>query len=198
MADIASKTDKFLKAIEKYAEEQRTKIRSEAETFKEKELEKAEEDGIHEAYVLIQRKMAEIKTEISASLSKQEAASRKELFIRRNEIMNEVFAKAEKKLQEFVKTEKYKPLLLDSVKQMSSVLNGNVTLYVRKEDLNLSAEIQKTFGKDCTVEADDKIQIGGIIGKSFSMGLIADESLDAKLAEQKEWFCSHSGLRVTE
>ena len=42
MPDIVSKTDNFLKAIEKYAAEQRSKIESEAEEFKSKELNKAE------------------------------------------------------------------------------------------------------------------------------------------------------------
>ena len=38
MPDTTSKTDNFLKAIEKYAEEQRTKMKSEAEVFKAKEI----------------------------------------------------------------------------------------------------------------------------------------------------------------
>lgn len=197
MADTVSKTDNFLKAIEKYAEEQRSQIRNEAELFKEKELAKAEEDALREAYTLIQRKMTEIKTQISATLSKQEAESRKTLFIRRSEITNEVFAKAHKKLEEFAKSEKYKSLLLNSVKLIAEVLNGEITLFVRAEDMKYESEIKKAFGKPCTVETTEQIKIGGIMGKSFSMGLIADESLDSKLAEEKEWFCSHSKLDVT-
>ena len=38
MPGTVSKTDNFLKAIEKYAEEQRSKIQSEAEDFREREL----------------------------------------------------------------------------------------------------------------------------------------------------------------
>ena len=60
MPGTVSKTDNFLKAIEKYAEEQRSKIQSEAEDFRERELNKAEEEGLREAYVLIQKKMTEI------------------------------------------------------------------------------------------------------------------------------------------
>ena len=36
---------------------ERSKIESEAEEFKTKELNKAEEDGLKEAYVLLQKKM---------------------------------------------------------------------------------------------------------------------------------------------
>ena len=70
MPDTVSKTDNFLKAIEKYAEAQRTKIQSEAEDFKEKELNKAEEEGLREAYVLIQKKMSDIKMRVAAEIFK--------------------------------------------------------------------------------------------------------------------------------
>ena len=103
MPDTVSKTDNFLKAIEKYAEEQRSKIQSEAEDFKEKELNKAEEEGLREAYVLIQKKMTDIKTQIASELSKEETASRRKTFVRRQEIENEVFARAEKSLKSIQK-----------------------------------------------------------------------------------------------
>ena len=45
MIDANSKTNSFLQAIEKYAEEQRSKLRSEAEEFKERELNAAEEQN---------------------------------------------------------------------------------------------------------------------------------------------------------
>ena len=98
MPDTVSKTDNFLKAIEKYAEEQRNQIQSEAETFKERELNKAEEEGLREAYALLQRKMSRINTEISTALSKAEGESRKKLYKRRREIHDEVFKKAEARL----------------------------------------------------------------------------------------------------
>ena len=74
MPDTTSKTDNFLKAIEKYAEEQRTKMKSEAEVFKAKEMNRAEEEGLKEAYVMIQKKMSEINNQISSELSRAETA----------------------------------------------------------------------------------------------------------------------------
>ena len=41
MAEVQSGSENFLKAIEKYAEEQRNKIRFESESFKKQELEKS-------------------------------------------------------------------------------------------------------------------------------------------------------------
>ena len=199
MPDTVSKTDNFLKAIEKYAEEQRGKLRSEAEEFRERELNIAEEEGIKEAYELIQKKMADINNRISSELSRAESESRIRIFERRRQIEDEVFAKAEKKLIDFTKTDKYPALLEKSAEAVSRVLTeGEVVLYVRECDMKYEKMLTAPFGGRCTLMSTDEIRIGGITGMSRSMGLIADETLDTKLSYQREWFHEHSGLSVTE
>ena len=199
MPDIVSKTDNFLKAIEKYAAEQRSKLESEAEEFKEKEINKAEEDGLKEAYVLLQRKMSAINTSIARELSKAENESRKSTFVKRQEIEDKVFDRAKEKLIEFANTDKYTEKLLESVKKISRKLTADdVVLYVNQRDMKLKNKIISAFGKKCDVQSSDEIKIGGITGISREMGLLADETLDTRLSQQREWFCENSGLKVTE
>ena len=198
MPDIVSKTDNFLKAIEKYAAEQRSKIESEAEEFKSKELNKAEEDGLKEAYVLLQKKMLSINTSIARELSKAENASRKSTFAKRQEIEDKVFERAKEKLLEYAGTDKYITKLLESAKTVSEKLTADdVTLYVCERDLKLKNKIISAFGRKCDVQASNEIQIGGIMGISRKAGLLADETLDTGLQNQKEWFCENSGLTIT-
>ena len=198
MPDIVSKTDNFLKAIEKYAAEQRSKIESEAEEFKSKELNKAEEDGLKEAYVLLQKKMLSINTSIARELSKAENASRKSTFAKRQEIEDKVFERAKEKLLEYAGTDKYIQKLLESTKTVSEKLTADdVTLYVCERDLKLKDKIISAFGRNCTVQSSSEIQIGGIMGISRTVGLLADETLDTKLQNQREWFCENSGLTIT-
>ena len=198
MPDIVNKTDNFLKAIEKYAAEQRSKIESEAEEFKSKELNKAEEDGLKEAYVLLQKKMLSINTSIARELSKAENASRKSTFAKRQEIEDKVFERAKEKLLEYAGTDKYITKLLESAKTVSEKLTADdVTLYVCERDLKLKNKIISAFGRKCDVQASNEIQIGGIMGISRTVGLLADETLDTKLQNQREWFCENSGLTIT-
>ena len=199
MPDIVSKTDNFLKAIEKYAAEQRSRLESEAEEFKEKELNKAEEDGLKEAYVLLQRKMLSINTGIARELSKAQNASRKSIFEKRREIEDEVFERARKRLLEYAETDKYTEKLLESVKKISLKLTADdVVLYVSQRGMKLKNKIISAFGKKCDVQPSNEIMIGGITGISREMGLLADETLDTRLSQQREWFCENSGLKVTE
>jgi vacuolar-type H+-ATPase subunit E/Vma4 len=199
MPDTTSKTDNFLKAIEKYAEEQRTKMKSEAEVFKAKEMNRAEEEGLKEAYTMIQKKMSEINNQISSELSRAETASKKRIFLKRREIEDEVFAKAEKKLIEYTATDKYVSKLQKSAENISKVLDADdVILYVKEKDMAHKQKLIKAFGRKCEVAVSDDIKLGGITGLSRSLGMIADETLDSRLAEQHEWFCENSGLKVTE
>ena len=185
--------------IEKYAEEQRSKIQSEAEDFKERELNKAEEEGLREAYVLIQKKMSDIRTQISAELSRAETASRRKTFVRRQEIEKEVFEKAAQKLREYTKTEKYLKSLLNSTKEISMAIQADdVVLKLRKEDLVHKNQIFLAFGRKCEIVETDEIIIGGILGVSKKLGMLADETLDSRLEQQHEWFFENSGLKVTE
>ena len=198
MPDTVSKTDNFLKAIEKYAEEQRNQIQSEAETFKERELNKAEEEGLREAYALLQRKMARINTKISTALSKAEGESKKKLYKRRREIHDEVFKKAEAKLLDYIKTDKYIHSLENSVRLISEKLDGEVVLYVSKNDMKNADKIKKAFGRACNLSESKEIKLGGVMGYSAEKGIVIDETLDTKLSQQHEWFTANSGLMVTE
>lgn len=216
MAEVQSNSDNFLKAIEKYAEEQRNKIRFESESFKKQELEKAESEGLREAYTLIQREMAAIRTEISSQLSRDEMASRQKLFEKRNQMTDTVFEKVAEKLTEFTKTADYEKLLLESVKKIAQALKAeDVIFFVKESDLRFaekikfaytseilkdkkfSDKIKSAFSPSCEVKTSKEIKIGGITGRSASLGLIADETLDTKLDGQREWFYQNSGLRVT-
>ena len=199
MSETVSKTDNFLKAIEKYAEEQRSKRRSEAEEFKERELNAAEEQGLREAYDLIQKKMADINNEISSELSQAESSSRKRIFMKRRSIEDLVFEKAGKKLLDFTSTDKYIKLLQKSASELREYITADdAVLYVKQNDMKHEKKLKEAFGAPCRVEASADIRIGGIIGLSRSMGLIADETLDTRFEHQREWFHEHSGLTVTE
>lgn len=197
MPNQSGKTSNFLKAINKYAEEQRTKIRNEAENFKKEEIEKAESEILNDIYILIQKEMAEMKAEIAKEMSKKELDSRKNLFEKRNSITKKVFEKSTSKLLEFTKTDEYPKLLAKYAKAISSVLvEPGTIIYVRKEDLCFSDTIKEAFGRDCNIEIKENIKIGGIYSYNPNMGLIADETLDSKLEEQHIWFAENSGLKL--
>ncbi len=195
MDDQDKKTSNFLKAINKFAEEQKNKINDEAEKFKKKEIEKAETEILNDVYILIQKEIAEMKIEISKKISNEEKINRKKLFEKRNLITKNVFDKSREKLIRFSKNKEYIELLKKYSKAISHVLKEPGTvLYLKKEDMNFSDLVKEAYGNSCSIEEGKEIKIGGIYGYNPNKGLIADETLDSKLKEQYLWFEENSGL----
>lgn len=191
------KTSSFLKAIDKYAKEQRREIQSKAKEFKKKELHKAEAEVLRDSYFLIQREMAQMRKSIDSEVSKIEVESKRKLLQRRSDIAESVFKQARNKLLDFTKTEEYIKTLKKKVSLIATVLNEqDVILYVKKEDLKFEKELIEAFNKPCKVIVSDEVKIGGVLGYSAKQGLIIDETLDAKLENQRCWFSKNSQLNI--
>ena len=151
MQDIG-KTSNFLKAINKYAAEQRKEIKTRAEEFRKYELQKAEAEVLRDAYYLIQNEMAQMKKNIASEVSKLEFEKRRELFAKRQTIMNDVFKKAQDKLLNFAKTQDYIKLLKNYAGAVSKILKKSGTvLYICKRDEVFIDVIREAYGKICKV-----------------------------------------------
>ena len=149
MQDIG-KTSNFLKAINKYAAEQRKEIKTRAEEFRKYELQKAEAEVLRDAYYLIQNEMAQMKKNIASEVSKLEFEKRRELFAKRQTIMNDVFKKAQDKLLNFAKTQDYIKLLKNYAGAVSKILKKSGTvLYICKRDEGFIDVIREAYGKIC-------------------------------------------------
>ncbi len=196
MQDIG-KTSNFLKAINKYAAEQRKEIKTRAEEFRKYELQKAEAEVLRDAYYLIQNEMAQMKKNIASEVSKLEFEKRRELFVKRQAIMDDVLKKAQDKLLNFAKTQDYIELLKNYASSVSKILKKSGTvLYICKRDEGFIDDIREAYGKICRVEVSDKIKIGGILAVNKVMSLVVDETLDSKLEEQRIWFEENSKLNI--
>lgn len=191
------KTGNFLHAIQKYADEQKHKIESEVEHFKQQELKKAEDEGLRDAYNLIQKEMAAMRAGIASEAAQKEAQGRQRLYQRRLEIMEDVFSKATQKLIAYTKTDAYKETMKERAKEISAYLNGrDCVLYIKPEDEGLKGDLSACFNGLCSVQTSKDIKIGGINAYCEGLGIVVDQTLDTKLSDQKEWFLQNSGLKV--
>lgn len=196
MATNDEKLSKFNQAINHYAEEQRKKIEEEVSSYKQHELEDAEVEVLSEAYRLIQDEMAEMRDGIVREMAHREMDVRRELLEKRQKITDEVFEKASARLKEFTVGPEYPKTLQHYAENLSSAFNGqDTTLFVKEADLQYCELIKAAFGS-CEVRADSEILIGGIRAFNPTAGIMADETLDSMLEEQREWFEENSGMAV--
>lgn len=192
-----NKTDNFLKAIRRYAKQQKSVMKGEVKQLKTERLKEAEEKAKRDSQRLIKDKLQETRTRQTAILAKKTQDGQRKLFIARSAMVEEVFKKAADKLVEYAKSDAYTSKLTDSAKAIADVFDGrDCVLYVNERDLGAAEGIKALFGGSTEVRADKTIKIVGIRGYCASMGIIADETLDSKLEEQRGWFVENAELSV--
>jgi V/A-type H+-transporting ATPase subunit E len=198
MSQPEMKLTKFTSAVLKDAEEQRSQILSEIDEYRKVQIEKAEEEILNDAYVMIQNEIALIKNKNGRQISLSELESRRKLLKLRDEISRGVFEDAEKSLHDFTATPKYVDFICDIIKKCAETFPaGKSVIQVRKEDLQYKDKIISAFGRADTVcEVNVNINIGGVIIYNHDKGIIVDETLDLKLENQKDWFATTSGLTI--
>lgn len=191
------KVGKFQSAINHYATEQRNQIEREVKAYKARALAEAETEVLNEAYRMIQKEMAQMRNKIAREMALREQETRRSLLTRRREITAEVFSKAEAALQEFTTTPKYREFLTHAVKEAAPLFTAGDTVFcMRPADAKLQAAVKEAFGGPCTFVEEKKIHLGGLLVKSKKLGLTADQTLDAMLEDQRDWFETHSGLSI--
>lgn len=191
------KIGKFYQAILHYGEEQRKKIEEEVAAFKQKELDEAEIGVLTEAYHLIQKEMAQMRSGIARELAQREMNGRRALLEQRRKIMEQVFSRAAEELRAYTQKPEYAALLQTYACNLSSAFQKEGTvILLRKEDAPYQQQIAEAFGQPCRFETDPTIRIGGLRAYNSAMGIMADETLDAMLEDQRGWFEENSGLTL--
>ena len=91
MENSKNKTDNFLKAIKKYADEQRSAMQTEVAQLKEEKLKEATEKGRHDSEKYIKDKLEESRNRQTGILAKKIQEGQKKLFLERAEMTESVF-----------------------------------------------------------------------------------------------------------
>lgn len=166
------KIGKFYQAILHYGEEQRKKIEEEVAAFKQKELDEAEIGVLTEAYHLIQKEMAQMRSGIARELAQREMDGRRALLEQRRKIMEQVFSRAAEELHAYTQ----KPGVL------KSYVGKNVVLGVRPKDVHDDpAFVEKMEKGVVNAEVEVMESVGGesylyltCSGHSITAGVDAD------------------------
>ena len=198
MATIQERFSMIEASIMHTVTEKAEALKEKEDTFRATALKNAEEEILREMYSRIQDEVSEIKIKSTRNVAQQETKERHDLLLRREDITTAVFDKVRLSLKAFTKTSEYKQHILTLAKDMAEKYPlEDAVIMVKREDYAMSIELNKIFHEKCRIVADADIRIGGIRLMNQSSGIFVDESLDHRLEEQKPWFYSHSGLKVT-
>ena len=129
-------------------------------------------------------------------LAKKELALRNGLFRERQALADKVFDEAKEKLLAFTQSEEYSDFLRRSLEEIKAHCGTALcVISVAPCDVEKRALIESVI-PDAQITADNHILIGGLKANCPELGILMDDTLDARLEEQREWFIEHCGLKV--
>lgn len=200
MEEINSKkTEAFLSAIKELAAEECKQIDEETDRLRVERLKSLQSEARKRYKSYMEYEIARIRADSNTAISNYEEKSRKTLTDLRNSLCEKVFALAGEKINEYTKTPAYKAMLINSAKEIAEEFNGGeVELFVREEDMQFAEDIKSAFSGNCKVSASKDIVFGGIKAADSKSNCMADDTLDSKLEQKKEWFLENSGLSIEE
>ena len=227
MPDLDKKINELIADIRNQSENENKNTEKEMALYKAVSIKEAESVYKAEAKKKVKRSVEAGSAAISSELAAKHMQAREELVRLRSKMTDEIIECAAKILAQFdelerekdalahtltelealdrensidgvLPSEEYSASLCKSAGKIASVLHSNrIVLYVKPDDLVYADMIKKAFGKYCTVEKDDSIVIGGIKGYDKILFKLADETLDGKLAVQRERFVHNSSLTIS-
>lgn len=191
-----TKQGKFLEAINRFAMERQKTLHDEVTAYKEERVEQATEEGLRDAHELIRREIAERKSRIVRETARFEQDERRRLFSTRSEMTDEIFLRAKERLLQYCATPEYKQNLLRSAAAVKKSAAGCFPiLYLCERDQNYADEIKAIF-KDCEIQYDDSICIGGLKAFCRETGVILDDTFDSKLSDERVRFIESAPMKV--
>lgn len=185
----------FIEAINRDALDEVRRLERESDEYNRIELEKTQDEA---KKVLEERNRvdrAKIKAETNREISRLQFENKKKIIDRRTEIEDKVFKEAEDKLTEFAKSDKYLDFLIKSAQNiLKEIGKENVTFFMRESDLSFKEKISEELKAEYEFKPDSTILIGGL--KAESKNILADDTLDKRLQNEREWFRMNSSLSV--
>ena len=197
--------DKMLQAkLQKFSDEIMNIARTECSTIqqelasdlkKRREALQAAAEGEAARYLNGERQEIDAAARAAAFAEKEKL--RGELFAIRERYRENVFAQAASRLKEFAAGPEYGRFLLEKAQRAAreNALEG-CTILLREEDMAFAGQLAALFA-GAVARPTKEIGLGGLILLSADGRRRLDLSLDSALAEQQEWFYSHSRLDIT-
>jgi vacuolar-type H+-ATPase subunit E/Vma4 len=198
---LLSNQEKLLelnKSIQRELKQQIEQVDRDIEQYREDRLQVVEDEVVSDCYRYIQKSTAKIRLEYTTERSHAVAELRRNLLLKRDEYVELIFSEVKKQLLRFTESEEYPDFLRRRfMAAVSDYRLQKPLVSVCERDLKY-ADIFCRILPDTQVEASPAISIGGFTAAKSGQAFILNETLDNTLSEQREWFYSHCGLRISQ
>lgn len=173
------------------------KLRKEIDYLFVSEMKKIREDLIMKKKLNLSKGLRELQIDYQDRINQIGVGYDQKLIKSRMKMANTVFNRVFEKLVDFIETKAYETYVKDKIKKLSKFIGDKKTVInVSPYDHKIEGYLKKSLKEDVNIEIDPAIKIGGFVVSIPSQHIEIDETLDAKLEDQKEWFYKNSKLFI--
>jgi len=137
-----------------------------------------------------------IKADCGRRLSRAVMSNKREMYLRREEIADEVVAEVKKKLEAYVKTPDYVKYLRDVLTFTLTAFKGDATVFLRSEDMGLAAQLGEISYENKLTFEEGTFSVGGLEVSCRQRNLHADATFDYKITDLRGRFAELFGLNL--
>lgn len=197
MIDEGIKLEEYFKEeIKRVSDLELKQIDDDIAQIKEQSLEEMRLELEKEETLLREQEMLELKKEHAIALSKLQEETNRKLMQKRQTLHQAIFKEVRQRLEQFVQSDAYEAYIIEKIKKLPALTDAKITFYVAPHDEKYADVIKKAFAKNCACCVDASITIGGFRVECEEQGITMDDTFDASLHDQKEWFYTNSGLFI--
>ena len=194
MNELDTRAERFLDSIRAEGEAACAAIKEETERTINSQLDETRKAENARVERTLRFETERARTRANRDLSAARMAARATLADQRQKIADETFAEARSQLAAFAASDKYAAWLQNEAAALAEALGENANIAARPADLPLLQNVKLPVGT--TLTADESIELGGLKGANAAKGLVADDTLAARLNAQHEWFLQNAGLEI--
>lgn len=197
MDSLAEKIADFTNMVIGEAGRKRDALMQEMDKEKAERLEKLRREIEADAESEMKRKTENIKKENNERILKTETELKKQLLIKREGMVEEIMNEVRKKLDDFIKSDKYGKWLEERVKKaVLEVGEGRIKAELGVEDANDYGERIKKAIPHIEIEASETVKDGGVLVFNMDKNICVDYSFKALLEDEESRFLQKSGLNI--
>lgn len=189
-------TDNVLKAASKESEELERQLADQRKAA----LDEARKAAWENAKAYYNKEAAKLKAEAGREVSRHLMEGKRQVYLRRSQVAQEVLAQVRRRVDEFVVSPAYpehlKTLLARAMERLDGV--EEIYLRLRQEDLELGPMLAESVAPVKVKYEEGRIQVGGLAIRCPELGIRVDCSFDTELEELGGHFAETFGLSLSD
>ena len=200
MPEQNEKLQRFTEAVMRDAARESNALRRRLYETRTAALEEAHMEAREAARAYYDREAGRIRAEAGREVSRHLMDVKRQVYLRRKEISEEVTANVRARVAAFTASPDYPAHLEKLLRAALSQLPGasTVSLYLREEDMPYGPRLISAAAPVAVECVPGSFALGGLILNCPELGLRADCSFDTRLEELSGHFAEHFGLSLSD